>query len=87
MAHIFKAVIATGLKLGMTILQSLDYTRCKFCALPLSSLGMAIASVTWSKTGCFMSHVGAPPFQVRKWLYFLTFDFFSRRAGIPINKD
>ena len=41
----FKAVIATGLKPGMTILQSLHYTRCKFRAPPISGLGVAVASV------------------------------------------
>jgi len=45
----FKAVIATVLKPGVAILQSLNYmymyTCCKFCTLPTSSLGVAIASV------------------------------------------
>ena len=34
-----------------------------------------------------MPYVGAPPFQVRKEIRFLTLDFFSRRAGVPINQD
>ena len=38
--------IATDLKPGITILQSLHYIRCKFCALPTSSLGVVIASIT-----------------------------------------
>jgi len=48
-AHNFKAVIATDLKPGITILQSLHYTRCKFRAPPTSGLGMAIASITRSR--------------------------------------
>jgi len=44
--HNFKAVIATDLKPGITILQSLHYTCCKFCALPTSGLGVVIASIT-----------------------------------------
>jgi len=46
--HNFKAVIATGLKPGTAILQSLHYTCCKFRALSASDLGAAIASVTCS---------------------------------------
>ena len=37
----FKAVIATGLKPGIAILQSLNYTRCKFRTPPTSGLGVA----------------------------------------------
>ena len=49
--------VATGLKPGIAILQSLNYyTRCKFCAPPTSGLGMAVS--------CFMTQVGAPPFHV-----------------------
>jgi len=44
--HNFKAVIATDLKPGLTILQSLHYTRCKFRVPPTSGLGVAIASIT-----------------------------------------
>jgi len=43
-AHNFKAVIATDLKPGRTILQSLHYTQCKFRAPPTSGSGVAIAS-------------------------------------------
>jgi len=34
------------LKPGITILQSLHYTRCKFRAPPTSGLSVAIASIT-----------------------------------------
>ena len=44
-AHNFKAVIATDLKPGIAILQSLHYTRRKFRAPPTSGLGVAIASI------------------------------------------
>ena len=44
--HNFKAVIATELKPGITILQSLHYTRCNFRAPPTSGLGVAITSIT-----------------------------------------
>ena len=63
-AHNFKAVIATDLKPGITILQSLYYTRCKFHTPPTSGLGVAITSITRSKISHFMPRVGAPPFQV-----------------------
>ena len=43
-AHIFKAVIATVLKPGMVIPQSLLHTRWKFCAPPISGTGVAITS-------------------------------------------
>ena len=43
--HNFKAIIAMDLKPGITILQSLHCTRCKFCAPPTSGLDMAIASI------------------------------------------
>ena len=44
----FKAVIATGLKPGTTILQSLHYTRWKFCAPPTSGLDVVVVSITRS---------------------------------------
>ena len=44
-ANNFKAVIATGLKLGIAILQSLLYTRWKFRVPPTSGMGVAIADV------------------------------------------
>jgi len=34
-----------------------------------------------------MPPVGAPPFQVGRQLHFLTLDFFSGRAGDPLNQD
>jgi len=37
-AHNFKAIITTGLKSGIAILQSLHYTRCKFRTLSTSGL-------------------------------------------------
>ena len=43
--HDVKAVIATGLKPDIAIVQSLNYTRCNFCTLPTSGLGVAIVSV------------------------------------------
>ena len=85
--HNVKAVIATDLKPGITILQSLHYTRRKFRAPPTSGLGVAITSITQSKIGCFMPPIGAPPFQVGRQLHFLMLDFFSGRAGVPINQD
>ena len=45
-AHIFKAVTATGFQAGIVILQSLHYTRCKFHALSTSGSGVVVASVT-----------------------------------------
>jgi len=72
--HKFKAVIATGLKPGIAILQSLQYTRCKFCTPDCDC-------PTQLKIGHFMPDVGAPPFQVRRQLHFLTVDFY------PINQD
>ena len=42
----YTTAIATGLKPGMAILQSLNYyTRCKFRAPPTSGLGVSVASV------------------------------------------
>ena len=65
-AHNFKAVIATGLKPGTAILQSLHYTCYKFRTPPTPGLGVVITIVAQSKNGHFMPHVGAPPFQVRR---------------------
>jgi len=63
-AHNFKIVIATGLKPGVAILQSLQYTRYKFRTPPTS--GLVVAIMTRSKISHFMAQVGAPPFQVRR---------------------
>ena len=59
----FKPITATGLKLGMAIFH---YTSYKFCAPPTFGSGIAIASVTQSKMGGFMPHIGAPLLQLRK---------------------
>ena len=47
-AHNFKIIVATGLKPGMAILQSLHCTCCKFCAPSTSNMAMAVASITCS---------------------------------------
>ena len=45
-AHNFKAVIATDMKPGTAIRQSLHCTYCKLHAPPTSGLGVVIASIT-----------------------------------------
>ena len=63
---IAQAVLATALKPGMVILQSLLYSCWKFHAPPTSDMGMAIASIACGrKSAVFMPHLGAPPIQVR----------------------
>ena len=56
--HIFKAVIATGLKPGMTILRSLHYTRRKFHATPL---------LVWAWVSRVSHMVENRPFYVLLW--------------------
>ena len=73
-AHNFKAVIATDLKPSITILQSLHYARCKFCAPPTSSLGAAIASITCSQKLAILC-LSLVPHHFR----------LEDRAGVPIN--
>ena len=66
-AHNFKVVIARGLKPGVAILQSLQYTRCKFHTTPHFWFGRGDHEFnTQSKISHFMPQVGAPPFQVRR---------------------
>ena len=48
-ADIFQAVKATGLKPGMTVLQSLHYASYKFRTMLTSGLGVVVASVTRSR--------------------------------------
>ena len=51
--HIFKGVIATGLKQGRTILQLLHHTCCNICTSPTSSMGMAVTNVAHHKNQLF----------------------------------
>jgi len=60
--HNVKAVIATGLKPDIAILQSLNYTRCNFRTLPTSGLGVAIVSVPHGQKSAVLS----PTISVRK---------------------
>ena len=64
--HNFKAVIATGLKLGIAIFQSLHYTCCKFCVPPTSALGVAIASVTHGRNWPFRASSWSPTVSGKK---------------------
>jgi len=41
--NVFKAVIATGLKPNLAVLQPLNYTRCKVHTLPTSTSGLGVA--------------------------------------------
>ena len=54
--HILKAEIATGLKPGVNILQSLHYTRCKFPTRPFAVLA-------------WQSQV---PHMVENWLFYVS---------------
>ena len=85
--HNFKAVIAMDLKPGITILQSLCCTCYKLRALPSSGLGLAIASITSGRKSAVLCLLLVPTISDRKIATLLMLDFFSRRAGVPINQD
>ena len=82
-AYNFKAVIATDLKPGITILRSLHYTRCKLLALPTSGLGVAITVSHTVKNQLFYASRWSPTVSGRKVATLSNIlDFFSRRAGV-----
>jgi len=54
------------LKPGITILQSLHYTRCKFRAPPTSGLSVAIASITRGRNRLFYASRWSPTVLGRK---------------------
>ena len=73
-----KAVLATVLKPGMVILESLLYTFLNFRAPPTSGMGVVIASIASSqKSAVFSSTISDENIAT-------PLDFFSKRGGVPI---